>query len=115
MPSCGNCSKVQSKLCKGALCKPCFNKNINGDSIAINIDGNDSLNRDRLVIDMIKENMTQERQWNAEIILLLKDSIEHLKYEAHSKNVLIKELMIELRNVRSYCNFTLDDDTLMDS
>ena len=103
MPSCSNCSKVQAKLCKGAVCKPCFNKKINGDSMATNIDVGDSLSSDRLVIDMIKENMTQERQWNAEIISHLKDSIEHLKHEAHSKNALIKELIIELRNVRSSC------------
>ena len=114
MPSCSNCSKVQAKLCKGALCKPCLNKKINGDSMAINIDVGDSLSSNRLVIDMIKENMTQERQWNAEIISHLKDSIEHLKNEAHSKNALIKELIIELRNVRSSCSSTLDN-TLMDS
>ena len=49
----------------------------------------------RNLMDLIKDNMLQEKRWNAEITQLLKGQIIHLKSEITHKNMLIENMMIE--------------------
>ena len=98
MPNCSKCSKSQAKLNKGALCKSCFQKKINKimDTSAA-IVREDEIH-ERNIIDLIKENMSQEKMLSSEIINILKDQIEHLKTDIIYKNTLIESLMTELYN-----------------
>ena len=97
MPICSNCSQVKSKLNRGDLCKICFdNKLANNNSIASESVEVSLSNIN--VMDLIKENMTQEKQHNAEIISMLKEQIDHFKLENIHKNTTIERLMTELYN-----------------
>ena len=53
---------------------------------------------EREVINLIKDNMSQEKAFNSEIVTLLKEQIEHMKTEITHKNTLIENLMSELYN-----------------
>ena len=72
----------------------CDNSQPNAEHTDIQI--NDFLLNDRYMIDLIKENMLQERKWHAEIVALLKGQISFLETEVIYKNTLIKNLIIEL-------------------
>ena len=69
MRQCSNCSVE----CRGTLCKSCYQSkenNINNDGME-NKEGKyekDISINDRELIDVIKENMMQEKKWNMEII-----------------------------------------------
>ena len=90
MPSCVKCSYVQAKLNKGDLCKSCFD--LNAAHCSIDVDFN--CQSDRSMVDIIKENMIQEKIWNDNIQTLLKDQIKFLKSELLWKNDLINNLVI---------------------
>ena len=104
MPKCVNCSNKQSKLNRGRLCRACFN-NINDvnktnsltceDANTDDVVNEPSFN-DRQIIDLIKENMTQEKKWNEERTQLLLSQIEFLKSEILVKNTLIESLIVEI-------------------
>lgn len=51
---------------------------------------------DRTIIDILKNNMMQERQGSNEIINILKEQVTFMKEEISHKNELIKQLMSEL-------------------
>ena len=111
MGACVNCSSYQSRLCKGRLCKECFNKNkkskvtlnknvhpIDNTEYSDDDELNKSVLEDRNVINMIKESMLEEKAYNKEIIMLLKDQVDHLKNEIIHKNTLIETLMFEIHD-----------------
>ena len=88
------CSTTQNKLNKGKLCKACFNEEkippnnkqnaenpINEKVNGTTADDKDVSLNDRKIIDLIKQNMYQEKQWHAEVVPLLKDQISFLKNE----------------------------------
>ena len=56
------------------------------------------------VLDLIKENMIQQKQHNTEVIAILKEQISHFKQEVVHKNKTIENLMIELHNYRNNNN-----------
>ena len=69
MPKCPNCNKIQTKMTKGNLCKQRFNKKINklgsdvnNDVSNKNNDTNDTCDADRTIIDIIEENMVNEKE-----------------------------------------------------
>ena len=101
MPNCSKCSNSQAKLNKGALCKPCFQKKIHKvlDSSITSLD-DDIINTEDLherdLINLIKDNMAQEKMFNTEIVTILKEQITHMKTEITHKNSLIESLMTEL-------------------
>ena len=107
MPKCVICANVHAKLNKGNLCKQCFNEKDNSLYNTINDNTNDtSLNDgtvidDRAIMDIIKENMAQERKWNEGMTMVLKNQIEYLKTEIIHKNTLIENLIMELLNSRN--------------
>ena len=119
MGACANCSSYQSRLCKGKLCKECFNKNkkskVTSNKNDHPIDNmeysdkdddddgeiNKSVLGDRSVINMIKESMLEEKAYNKEIIMLLKDQIDYLKNEIIHKNTLIETLMFEIHDMNA--------------
>ena len=105
MPKCVICENVQAKLNKGDLCKDCFNEKDNRSVICEYTNDNSSndvtIIDDRTIMDIIKENMTQERRWNEEMTIVLKDQIEYLKDEIIHKNTLIESLIVELHNSRN--------------
>ena len=45
------------------------------------------------IIDLIKENMEQEKKWNVEVISMLRDQIDYLKNDIIHKNTLIEQLI----------------------
>ena len=109
MPKCGKCNNIQSRLNKGALCKACFHKKINpsvsdvynDDSISEKLDDSidsnfEEISNNRSIIDIIKNNMSQERKWSEEMQMVLKDQIDFLKQEIIVKNSIIENLMVEL-------------------
>ena len=53
-------------------------------------------NDDRSIIDIIKENVDNEKEYNAEIINIPKEQIIYFKNEIIHKNTLIENLIIEL-------------------
>ena len=97
MPKCSNCNNVQAKLNKRKLCKKCHN-NYNDQNKGIDLKDqldesiNMQLPKDRSIIDLIKENMEQEKKWNVEVISMLRDQIDYLKNDIH-KNTLIEQLI----------------------
>lgn len=118
MNKCVICSKDLSRTTKGELCIICY-RNRNKDSYDSNAnvennshlenthinasinDGTLSLNNshdadDRLIIDMIKSNMLQERNQQDELTSALKSQITFMKEEIQHKNELIMKLMAEL-------------------
>ena len=105
MPKCVICENVQAKLNKRNLCKDCFNEKDNRSVISEYTNDNSSndvtIIGDRTIMDIIKENMTQERRWNEEMAIVLKDQIEYLKDEIIHKNTLIESLIMELHNSRN--------------
>ena len=69
MTKCSNRNQIQTKMNKGNLCKQCFNKKIikfgsdvNNDVSNKNDDTNDTCDADRTIIDIIKENMVNEKE-----------------------------------------------------
>ena len=63
---------------------------------------NDAINVEELherdLINLIKDNMSQEKVFNSEIVMILKEQIEHMKSEITHKNTIIEGLMTELYN-----------------
>ena len=59
-------------------------------------DTNHTHNDGRSIIDIIKENMVNEKEYNAEIINILKEQIIYFKNEIIHENTLIENLIIEL-------------------
>ena len=103
MPNCSKCSNSQARLNKGALCKTCFQRKIHKVMNSSRDNGtNEDINiaevHEREVINLIKDNMSQEKAFNSEIVTLLKEQIEHMKTEITHKNTLIENLMTELYN-----------------
>ena len=99
MPKCSNCNNVQAKLNKRKLCKKCHN-NYNDQNKGIDLKEdqldesiNMQLPNDRSIIDLIKENMEQEKKWNVEVISMLRDQIDYLKNDIIHKNTLIEQLI----------------------
>ena len=80
MPNCSKCNAVQARMNKGNLCKQCFHTKIHISKEIINSD-NDSLNStaidddNRTVIDIIKQHMEKQSQWNRETRTLLLNQI----------------------------------------
>ena len=81
----------------------CFNKKINklgsdvNDDVSNkNDDTNDTCDTDRTIIDIIKENMVNKKEYNVEIIKILKEQVEYLKNEIIHKNTLSENLIIEI-------------------
>ena len=89
MAKCSKCSKSQSRLNNGGLCRSCFQKKPNND----NANGNNELNssntiietnkilgaeqaNDRTMIDLIKDNMLNERKWNDDMQSILKNKLD---------------------------------------
>lgn len=122
MPKCDNCSKAQSKLNQGNLCKSCFNqsndiyivkdayRDNDTPNISLNNTANDSLDsttnpdvfpnitaQERGVVNIIKEHMLREQQQQKEYIELLHNQINYLKEDiAYLKNDIIhKNVIIE--------------------
>lgn len=99
MPNCSVCNKVQAQLNKGALCKQCFSNKINKvhlneETGYNNIDTNStSIEEDRSIIDIIKDHMSRESNWNNETQQILKDQIIYLKAEMTHKNNVIESLI----------------------
>ena len=103
MSKCVNCSNKQSKLNRGKFCQVCFNdincvnknnstfEHKNTDEVI-----NETSFNDRQIIDMIKENMIQEKKSNEERTQLLVDQIEFLKSEILVKNTFIERLIVKL-------------------
>ena len=61
-----------------------------------NDDTNDTCDADRTIIDIIKENMVNEKEYNAEIIKILKEQVGYFKNEIIHQNTLIGNLIIEI-------------------
>ena len=92
---CIKCNSCQSRLNKGALCKQCFNKKIklpianekvnNSGNLDNKNDSATDLNydptNDRSMIDVIKESMIKEREWNENTQTILFNQVEFLKQE----------------------------------
>ena len=102
MPSCVKCSYVQAKLNKGDLCKACYDLN----TAQCSNDSDSNCLSDRSMVDMIKENMLQEKLWNDSIQSTLKDQVEFLKLELTWKNELINKLLINSINTNSDVNIS---------
>ena len=98
MPKCSKCDAVQSKMNKGNLCKKCFHAKHNLSNKVIP-DDNDPFNstlmdqEDRTIVDLIKEHMQRESQWNRETHQLLSEQIDFLKAEITEKNDIIRDLL----------------------
>ena len=112
---CTNCTKVQSKLNPGDLCKTCFESKSNNeyivkDTYSVNDDTLDSdlipnkITEEREFIDIIKEHMIKEQQQQQDYIELLhnqmdylKKDIEFLKKDITHKNIVIENLVCDKR------------------
>ena len=124
MPNCCKCNKQQSRLNKGGLCKSCFHKKINpatpndnNESILNNNNGITDVNyddqsNDRTMIDIIKQNMLNERKWNEDMQIILKEQLEFLRQEMVVKNTLIERLMDKLHEKGINNNNIVSDSTL---
>ena len=121
MRNCVNCNKELSKRTKGQLCIQCYrNRNniLDADDI-INTDINNEIPKDRLenssmnasniiplfndnglndraIINLLKQNMLEERMRDTESIGILKSQINFMKAEINNKNEIINKLLIEL-------------------
>ena len=131
MPLCSNCSKAQSKLNKGALCKSCFNSGDNNNkcysddeyvtkdefinSAQVSEDEiiSDIASEEREFIDVIKERMLQEKDDHRELqinyIASLKEQItcprkDHdlLNNDIIHKNEIIASLLFQIRGANPY-------------
>ena len=87
MRQCSNCSVE----CCGTLC----NINDGMENKEGEYEKDISIN-DRELIDVIKENMMQEKKWNMESIEMLKNEVEYLKVEITHKNTIIEDLLVEV-------------------
>ena len=116
MPKCVNCSKAQSKLNPGDLCKSCIQ--LKSDDIYIlkdeYSDNDDTLNseifpnvtsQERGVIDIIKEHMIIQQQQQQDYIDLLRNQIDYLKKDINflrnditPKKSIIENLICDNRN-----------------
>ena len=110
MSKCVICANVPVKLNKGNLCKECLNEkgnsaentpvlyNTMSDNTNDTCLNDGTVIDDRAIMDIIKENMTQEKKWNEEMTMILKNQIEYLKTKIIHKNTLIENLIMELHN-----------------
>ena len=60
-------------------------------------------------MDLIKQNMAQEKRHNTEIIGILKEQIEGLQNEIIHKNTLIENLMTELHTSNNMSIISKDE------
>ena len=60
----------------------------------------------KIMFDILKENMVQERKWNLEITQLLKDQIDYLKNDIIHKNTIIESLIIIRRTSPTFVHST---------
>ena len=102
MPKCSNCSKPQSKLNKGALCKECFNNKINKTVCNETIEPvfeseaiTGTIDDDRYLVDIMKDYMMRERELKDDLIKHLKEEVLYLKDELLHKNILIDRLFAD--------------------
>ena len=106
MPKCNKCSKSQSKLNKGGLCKECLNKKINGfngdtnESIIVYETVDQTKEDDKYFIDIMKDHMMREKELSNDMIEHLKEEVRFLKDELLHKNDLIYKFLPNL----SSCN-----------
>ena len=128
MPKCCNCKKTQARLNKGGFCKACYQHkdnpiitdgviNIKDINSTVNMDGsiedgNYEIVNDRNVINLFKESMLNERKWNEDMQLVLKQQVEFLQQEIITKNTLIEQLMFELHNKETHSNTTDNKRTM---
>lgn len=113
MPQCVVCETVQARLNDGDLCRLCFSDKDTEVLIKANYNNDESSNGtnkclpsiEKGMIDLIKENMIQEKKWNLEITELLKDQINYLKNDIIHKNTIIESLMVDLSNKKSESTF----------
>ena len=86
--------------------------NVNKDVSNKNDDTNDTCDAGRIIIDIIKENMVKEKEYNAEIIKILKEQVEYFINEIIHKNTLIEKLIIKVnaRNNELPPNYQMLED-----
>ena len=82
------------------------NGSLASDVVDIESEFNDNLcdKEDRMIINLIKNNMIKEREHDAEVIRILTGEIDFLKDEIKHKNDVIKSLIQELTAVTNYVN-----------
>ena len=85
----------------------------NSDSIKETTDGNyQDIVNNRTMIDLIKDNMSNEKMWNEEVQTILKEQVDFLKNEIIVKNTIIARLMTELYDKCPDSNNTINDDSI---
>ena len=117
MPKCSKCNTMQSKMNKGNLCKTCFRAKHKLSDNVISVNDDDvsivsmEMEEDRTIIEIIKNHMQKECQWNKETHQILLEQINYLKDEIKHKNTIIEGLIKTKCNIpssesRDYINQT---------
>ena len=103
MPTCMLCPFVQAKLNPGDLCKTCFGKHNKADEsssdinrLSMEIPLADATPHERSIMELIRENMEQDKKRASEYTALLKEQIEYLKKDIDYKNAIIESLLSEV-------------------
>ena len=97
MAKCSNCTKTQSRLNKGGLCKACKAHKCNPIITDGVIKQNEATNDVNKSMDInYNDFIKKEHKWNGEMQLMLKQQVEFLQQEIITKNTLIERLMVEL-------------------